>query len=117
MLLPGLESHNRAVSTATTPQKAIDISIDTTASHQRGRGARCRGSTSTFTCPRLSRRYGLPMNVAATRLQVVKSVCQMVVWLRTYLTNTISQTTTTASAISVAATMPQSCDKRLTART
>jgi hypothetical protein len=40
-----------------------------------------------------------------------------VFWLRTYLTNTISQTTTTPSAISVAATTPQSCDSRLTART
>jgi hypothetical protein len=47
----------------------------------------------------------------------VKSVCQIVVWLRTYLTNTISHTTTTPRAISVAATMPQSCDRRLTART
>ena len=50
--------------------------------------------------------YGLPMKVAATMLKVTKSVCQIVVWLSTYRTNTISQTITTLAAISAAANTP-----------
>ena len=48
------------------------------------------------------------MKVAATMLKVTKSVCQIVVWLSTYRTNTISQTITTLAAIRAAANTPQS---------
>ena len=34
----------------------LRLTIDASASHQRARGPRCNGSTSTFTCPRLSSR-------------------------------------------------------------
>ena len=57
--------------------------MEKSASHQRLRGARCSGNTSTLTWPRESSRYGLPTKVAATRLQVTKSVCQMVLWFST----------------------------------
>src|SRR5579864_6032315 len=83
------------VSAARTMQNAIASSIEATASQKRGRGARCSGKRSTLTCPRSISTYGQPMNVAATRLYVTKSVCQIVFSFKTNRTNTISQTTQT----------------------